>query len=668
MTRIPNSDNTIVIALAGNPNTGKTTIFNALTGSHQKIGNWPGVTVEKKEGSFHHKGWTVKVIDLPGTYSLSSNTIDERIARDFIIKGRADLIVVILDASNLERNLYLVVQLLELGHKVLVVLNMMDTATDKGLVIDAKKMGEILGCIIVPTVASENKGIDELRDGITSALDKIPVRLKIDYGDILNNLINKLTDLAENEDLPYPRHFTSLKYLEGDPDILSIVNESKLKSAFESTLTSIQKTIDDIPTAIAEARYGYIHGLFKECTMLSHSIDKRIDITSILDRIFTNRYLGIPIFFFAIWLTFQIIFIVGNPIGGLISSGLIHLSLYINTTLEGLRISPSIISLITDGIISGIGAVLVFVPNIFILFAIFSVLEDSGYLPRGAFVMDKLMHILGLHGKSFIPLLLGFGCNVPAIMSTRILESRKDRILTILINPLMSCSARLPIYLLFAGVFFAGYEGWVVFSLYLIGVILAIIVARVFKSIYFRGEIAPLIMELPPYRLPRMKTVFLSSWFKTRLFLRKAGTVIFAGVVVIWLLASLPPGTEYASSGTILAKIGETIAPVFTTAGFGFWQASVSLLAGIVAKETVVGTLGTLYKGKEGIQVALKANFTPISAYAFMVMSLIYIPCIATIAVIRKEIGLKWASISFGYSLVLGLLVSTLIYQIGRLF
>ncbi|MGQ9706825.1 MAG: ferrous iron transport protein B [bacterium] len=662
------SDKRVLIALAGNPNTGKTTIFNALTGSHQRTGNWPGVTVERKEGRFHHKGITIDVVDLPGTYSLSSYTIDERIARDFIMKGEADLIVVILDASNLERNLYLVVQLLELEKKVVCVLNMIDTATDKGIVIDYVKLSDILGCPFIPTVAVENRGIDELKDSIIDTIDKSPPRLRIDYGDILNNLIDKIIVLVDDGDLPYPPKFTSLKYIEGDPDIVSIVNNSKARSVLENIIKSVPKTVDDIQTSVAEARYGYIHGLYKECVKISHSIEKRIDITSILDKIFTNRYLGIPTFFFAIWLTFQIIFIIGNPISNLIGLGLSHLSNLLDTIMVRANIPSEITSLIIDGIIPGIGAILVFVPNIFLLFAIFSALEDSGYLPRGAFVMDKLMHALGLHGKSFIPLLLGFGCNVPAIMSTRIIESRKDRILTILINPLMSCSARLPIYLLFAGVFFAEYEGWVVFSLYLIGVALAIIVARLFKSIYFRKEIAPLIMELPPYRLPRLKTVFISSGFRTRLFLRKAGTIIFAGIIIVWLLASLPTGTEYASENTILAKIGKIISPIFSSAGFGFWQAGVSLLSGIVAKEAVVGTLGTMFGKTEGIHNAIKAYFTPLSAYAFMVMSLIYTPCLATIAVIRKEIGIRWALIAIGYSLILGWTASTLIYQIGRLF
>lgn len=658
----------ITVAVAGSPNTGKSTIFNALTGAHVRTGNWPGVTVERKEGILRHKGYKIHLIDLPGTYSLSSYSLDERIAREYLVREKPDLVLVIVDASNLERGLNLVIQLLELEQRVVIDLNMIDIARDRGLEIDEETLGNVLRVGVASTIANKGQGIENLKDAIVKGFTTKQKPTVINYGKKLSSITNKLTEFAKEIDTPYPPLFIATKYLEGDADIVDMIERSPLCNKFRKAVENTGMKLDELSDLIAESRYGFIYGLFKECTHLRHGVKRRIDITRMLDRVFTNRYLGIPIFLFIMWLVFQLVFTFGNPIGGLLDTAITSLSDGLKIVFNRLNTPHLINSLITEGIIPGIGSVLVFVPNIFILYFIFGVMEESGYMPRAAFVMDRIMHALGLHGKSFIPMILGFGCNVPAILATRTLESRKDRIVTILINPLMSCSARLPIYLLFTGIFFAGREGWVIFSLYLIGIVLAIIMARVFKAVFFKEEVAPLIIELPPYQLPSIRNISVSAWFRTRLFLRKAGTVIFAGVVIIWFLANMPLGAEYASSETLIAHIGRFLAPVLAPAGFGFWQAATALLFGLVAKEVVVGTLGTLYGGEENLSVALSTHFTPLSAFAFMVMSLIYLPCIATIAAIRQEAGNRWALLTITYTILLGWLTAVGIYQFGRLF
>jgi len=379
--------------------------------------------------------------------------------------------------------------------------------------------------------------------------------------------------------------------------------------------------------------------------------------------------LGIPLFLFFMYLLFQMVFTLGSPIADLIDGFFGKLAESAKLFFENQNLPGWLGSLVSDGIISGVGSVLVFLPNIMLLFLGISILEDSGYLARAAFVMDRFMHALGLHGKSFIPMLLGFGCNIPGIMATRTLESRKDRILTILVNPLMSCSARLPVYTLFASAFFPKHQGLVVFSLYLLGIVLAIFVAKVFKHIFFKGEVSPLVMELPPYRVPTIRNVLLSMWTRSSLFVKKAGTIIFLAVVLVWLLSSLPLGVEYAGGSSLIGKLGKILAPLFKPAGFGFWQAAVALLFGILAKEVVVGTLGTLYgASEESLKEVLLEQFSPLSAYAFLIMTLIYIPCIASIATIKRETNWKWTALAVSYSLILGWVLSVLFYQIGRLF
>jgi len=659
------------VAIAGNPNTGKTTIFNALTGTRQRTGNWPGVTVEKKEGKFEHKGETVNIIDLPGTYSLTSYTIDERVARDFLVKEKPDVIVVVVDASNLERNFYLVTLLLELGQNVVVDLNMMDVVREKGIEIDTEKLERILKIPFVETVGHKNIGIDELKERILKRIaekKKDDVIFKINYGESIEKELKNLESEVSSLDIPYPTRFFTLRLLENDPEFLKIIEEGKNSLKTKEIFENIKRKLCEPEDYLIEKRYGFIHGLIKECISLKRKMEKRIELTDKLDRLFTNRFLGLPLFFFFMWFSFQMVFKWGGALGEVIDNffGILGGKSEIFLTAIG---SPSwLISLLKDGIISGVGSVLVFFPNIFILFFIFAILENSGYMARAAFVMDKIMHKLGLHGKSSIPMILGFGCNVPAIMATRTLESRKDRILTILINPFMSCSARLPVYILFAGVFFSNHQGTVVFSLYLLGVIVAVLSARLFKSLFFKEEEVPLIMELPPYHMPTVKNVLLSAWSKSLLFLKKAGTVIFAVVVLVWLLGYFPLGVKFAGESSLIGRIGKIVAPVFRPAGFGFWQAAVALLFGILAKEVVVGTFGTLYGGEEKLSHVLPNLFTPVSAYSFMLITLLYIPCIATIAVIKQEAGTKWAVITTVWSLFIGWTIAVVFYQLAILF
>ncbi len=667
----------IKIALAGNPNSGKTTVFNNLTGARQHVGNWPGVTVEKKEGSFFYEGREFDIIDLPGIYSLTSHSLDEKVARDFLLEEKPDVVVVIIDASNLERNLYLAVQLLELEVNLVLSLNMIDLVKKKGMKIDMEELSRVMNIPVIETIANKGKGMDELKAAIKSSYNQEKaVTFKIDYNNDIEKEVENLSRVLKEKKIleNYSRRWLVLKLLEQDENILEKVknleDKDEVTNKITETITKLEEHFGyDLETAIVERRYAFLRGLVKECCTHVVGIKERKEITDKIDQIVTNKFLGIPIFLGLMWASFQLVFTLGSPLADLIDAFFGWVGEIISLGLTALSAPGWISSLLVDGIIGGVGSVLVFLPNILLLFLIISVLEGSGYMARAAFIMDRVMHAMGLHGKSFIPMMLGFGCNIPGIMAARTLESEKDRILTILVNPLMSCAARLPIYTLFAGVFFARHQGLVVFSLYFMGIVLAIVVARIFKSIFFKQEIAPLIMELPPYRLPQVKSVLIHMWEKGSLFLKKAGTIIFAGVIIIWVLASLPPGVEYAAKESLIGKLGSLIAPLFSLAGFGTWQAAVSLLFGIVAKEIVVGTLGTLY-GVEGIGLksVILQQFTPLSAYAFMAMSLIYVPCIAAIATIKKETNWKWTALAVGYSLILGWIVAVLIYQIGSLF
>jgi len=666
-----------VVALAGNPNSGKTSIFNDLTGSRQHVGNWPGVTVEKKEGKAVYQGQILKIIDLPGTYSLGAYSEDELIARNFILFDHPDAIINVVDATNLERNLYLTLQLLEMGVKVVVALNMMDEAKKQGLDIKVDKLSSLLGVPIVPTVATRQEGIKEvLAEAAKMVLKTPPSPLALNYGREIEGEINKLEALIGQDPFltqRYPARWLAVKLLEGDERLQQELMENK-KGSILAQLEKSRKALatvlgEEVEAVIAERRYGFINGIVKESVKRQKSLEERLTLSDRIDKIVTNRYLGVPVFLLLMWIVFQFTFKLGDPLVGVIEGAFESLNGVASNRLEAIGAPRLLISFLTDGIIGGLGSVLVFIPPIFLLFLAISILEDSGYMARAAYIMDRFMHALGLHGKSFLPLLIGFGCNVPGIMATRTLENRRDRLITILINPLMSCTARLPVYVLFAGAFFPAYQGWVIFSLYLLGVALAILMGKLFKSVLFKGEVAPFVMELPPYRVPTLRGLFIHMWERGSCFVRKAGTIIFGVVVLVWALSNLPPGVEYASPESFIGRIGSFLAPALAPAGFGTREAAAALIFGILAKEVVVGTLGVLYGvGEEGLSEVITQHFTPLSAYAFMVMTLIYVPCVATIAAIRRETNSwGWTAFAVGYSLVLGWVMAVLVFQMGRL-
>lgn len=656
------------IILTGNPNTGKTTIFNALTGLHQKTGNWPGVTVEIKEGYFIYEDTKFRVIDLPGTYSLTSFTEDEKIARDILVKEKADAVVVVADASNLERNLYLVTLLLELEQKVVLDLNMYDIARSKGIAIDINHLEKLLGTRCVITVGNKKTGIEILKKTIYEvAEEEKKAQAKINYGE-LEQVISLVEQTIGDISTHYPSRFIAIRILEKDPDIYALIKESPFYHKVEEITDSIYNQFPDIETRLIEKRYAFIHGITEECTRRIDIIENRIELTDKLDRFFTHPFYGTISFLFIIWLTFNIVFNWGTPFTNLLENLFSFTAKNLKTFLSSINAPQWITSLLTDGIIGGVGSVLVFIPNIFLLFFIFAALEDSGYIARAAFVTDRLMHRIGLHGKSAIPMILGFGCNVPAIMATRTLETKKDRVITIIAIPFMSCSARLPVYLLFTGIFFQHNRGSILFSLYLIGIFLGMLTAKLFKSVFFKEESSPIIMELPLYHTPDIRNMIISAWERSYLFIRKAGTIIFAGVIIIWFLSYFPLSADYAGENSFIGIIGHRLSGLLKPAGFGYWQAAVALLFGLVAKELVVGTLGTVFGGELGLTSALSRLFTPLSAYAFMLMTLLYIPCIATIAVIKQEAGIRWALLATLWSIFVGWSVAVLFYQGFRVY
>lgn len=649
------ADRSLVIAVAGNPNSGKTSLFNRLTGSNLKVGNWPGVTVERKEGKVTRGDITFTLVDIPGTYGISARSEDERIAMDFLTESRPDAVIVVLDSANFNRNFYLFTLIMEMGLRVIPVLNMSDMAEKRGITLHVDRLSAIFGIPFVKTVASRGKGISDLWE-VLENIDQLerPKHLPV-YPKPVEEAVQKLTDRFPKRVVS---RFQALGVLDGG---IVIHGDDGFRRVVTELQGEIEEGLDgELDELIAEKRYEFVYSIAKECVQRRMSTEQKAALTDRIDRFVTNRYLGGPLFLFAMWLLFFLVFTVGNPFVEWINAGFEGIS----SLIQG---SSLFASFVREGLISGVGAVLVFVPNIFILFFLIAVMEDSGYLSRAAFVADRFMHVLGLHGKSFIPMLLGFGCNIPAVMAVRTLESEKDRVLTALAIPYMSCSARLPVYLLFVGIFFTHYQSTVVFSLYVLGIIIAIIVARVLRRAFFTKAVSPLVMELPSYHVPSIRTAARSAGIRTMFFVKKAGTFIFATVLLIWVLASLPAGTQYASADSIIGKIGSTLVPAFAPAGFDSWQAAVALIFGFLAKEVVVGTFGVLYGGQAALLSALGSHFSALSAMSFMVMTLVYIPCVATIAVIRREIGTKWAALSVGISVTLGYVLAVLVFQVGRL-
>ena len=655
------------VAIIGNPNVGKTTLFNALTGEKQHVGNWPGVTVEKMEGYGKVDGKRVHYIDLPGVYSLSAYSIDEKIARNFILTEGPDVVVDIVDATNLERNLYLTLQLLELKATVVIALNFMDEVEKRKMSIDVKKLQDFLGVRIVPVVAREGRGIEELKKAIVETAQYGVIRkIEVGYGRDVERAILEIESMLADEKIkcrhcPFAklclgsdreRHWVSTRLLEGDDEANRVVEEDIAIRAMELR-RELEKKYGDMAAYFARKRYELIGSIVKQCVKKEEMEETFSDK---IDRVLLDKYLGIPIFFVIMWLAFKLTFDVAAPFMTLIEKSFEVLGGMVASSIP----NDILASLIGEGIIGGVGSVLVFVPNIFLLFFILALLEDSGYMARAAFVMDRVMYRIGLHGKAFIPMLLGFGCNVPAIMATRTMEDERDRLLAILINPLMSCSARLPVYILFAGIFFAGREAGVIMSMYLLGILLAVIMALLLRKILFRGKPSPFIIEMPPYRLPTLKNIVSTTWNRGKMFIKKAGTIILLGVVIIWFLANFPDGDIEES---YLAMIGRVMQPLFSPLGWS-WRAVVALLAGIVGKEIVVGSLGALYGGN--LSVALAADFTHIQAFAYMAFVLIYVPCIATLAAIWQETrSVKWTLFTITYEILLAYGIALAIVLIG---
>ncbi|RCW62369.1 ferrous iron transport protein B [Halanaerobium sp. ST460_2HS_T2] len=668
-------NNEVKIALAGNPNSGKTTMFNELTGSRQHVGNWPGVTVEKKMGRASYQNYSLEVIDLPGTYSLGAYSDDEVVARDFLTTGDYDVVLNIINSSNLDRNLYFTVQLLEMGVDLIAVLNMADEAEKKGIKINKNKLAKMLGTPVVETVASRGRGIDKLLKETVQNRDLSEAALKIDYGSEIEDLIAEVLSMLREFNFTdqINQRWAAVKLIEHDPEAVKLlereVGASKAKKIKSLIAGRELKAEDDFDNIIIDKKYEFINQVIAESVSRPAFDQEPENISDKIDKVITNKYLGIPIFMVVMWSIFKFTFTLGDPLIGYIETFFEAAGGWIGSLLAGAGVSPLISSFITDGIIGGVGSVLVFIPNIFLLFLAIGILEDSGYMSRAAYVMDKVMSKLGLHGKSFIPMIVGFGCNVPGVMATRTLDSKRDRIISILINPLMSCSARLPVYVVFAGALFPNHAGTVVFSLYALGIVMAVIMAGVFNKILFKGERSHFVMELPPYRIPTLKGVFIHMWEKVGAFIKKAGTIIFSVVVLIWVLANLPLGVEYASAESLIGQFGQLIAPLFKPLGFGSWQAASSLVFGILAKEVVVGTLGVVYAaGEGGLRAALTTNFSPLAAYSFLTMVLLYTPCIATLGAIKSETqSWKWTLVTASYLFVLAWIVAFVVYQGGML-
>jgi ferrous iron transport protein B len=719
----------LTIALAGNPNSGKSTIFNNLTGTRQKIGNWPGVTVEKKEGHLATNGFRLRIVDLPGTYSLTAYSIEEIVARNFILDEKPDVVVDIIDASNLERHLYLATQLRELDTKVIFVLNMDDIARQRGVKIDGDKLAELLDVPVVFTVGNKNQGTEQLLRTIISVAEsdvELPRTRRVYYGKDIEKAVSEMREFMKDktgEGLPYNIRWMAVKLLEDDKIVKERIRQSAnpageaILGEAELKRQKLREFFDEEPEIVmTDQRYGFVAGIVQE--VQKTVLKTRVDISRQVDQILTNRLLGLPIFVFFIWAMFQLTFSLGVYPMSWIDAGVGWLGQTTGAVLPGGLFR----NLIVDGVIAGVGSVAIFLPNILILFFCIALFEDTGYMARAAFLMDKAMHLIGLHGKSFIPLLMGFGCNAPAIMATRTLESEKDRILTILINPLMSCSARLPVYVLLAGTFFGAEAGTAIFSIYALGIVLAIVMGRLFRSTVLRGQVAPFVMELPPYRLPMLKGLLIHMWDRSKIFLKKIGGVILIGSVIVWILSSFPRDVQLSRDyenemaalnahytaresalrddrleellrsrdeavsalqaerlkeeveNSYIGRVGRTLEPVFTPLGMD-WRGSVAILTGFVAKEIVVSTMGVLYavgadgaERSEALRLALrKSGMTPLSAYAMMAFVLIYIPCLATVSVIRRETNSwKWTAFSIAYSTALAWLVAFIIYQGGK--
>lgn len=715
---------TINVALVGNPNCGKTSLFNVASGSHEHVGNYSGVTVDAKEGHFDFQGYHFRLVDLPGTYSLSAYSPEELYVRKHIIDETPDVIINVVDAGNLERNLYLTAQLIDMNVRMVVALNMYDALLHSGNTLDHKKLGQLFGVPIVPTVSRTGKGIDNLfhviiglyegadfigqkeeiqdeamreyrewhdkyvpdhkygsHDEETHDFDgKSYIRhIHINHGPELERSIDAVKEvICKNENIryKYSTRFLAIKLLENDKDIeqrviSTLPNGEEVIRVRDKEAERIRLSMnEDSEQAITDAKYGFITGALKETYTEKNQNTEMF--TRIVDSIVTHKIWGFPIFFVFLYLMFECTFVFGEYPKGWIE----WLVEQIASLAETFMPAGPLKDLIVDGIIGGVGGVIVFLPNILLLYIFISFMEDSGYMARAAFIMDKIMHKMGLHGKSFIPLIVGFGCNVPAIMASRIIESRKSRLVTILINPLISCSARLPIYLVMIGAFFPSKASLVLLSIYVTGILLAVLMARIFSRFIVRGDDAPFVMELPPYRMPTAKSVLRHTWEKGAQYLKKMGGIIMIASVIIWFLGYYPNHDAYSTTAeqqenSYIGQIGKAIEPVIEPLGFD-WKMGIGILSGIGAKELVVSTLGVLYTNDddiESVDLADRIPITPLVAYGYMLFVLIYFPCIATVAAIKNESGSwKWAAFTICYTTLLAWIVAFLVHQVGGIF
>ena len=700
----------IRVALVGNPNCGKTSLFNIASGSHEHVGNYSGVTVDAKEGTFEYGGYTFVLVDLPGTYSLSAYSPEELYVRRNLVEEVPDVVVNVIDASNLQRNLYLTTQLIDMNLKVVMALNMYDELQAKGDRLDLQQLGYLLGMPVVPTVSRTGEGIDKLFDTIIQISEKsdphLARHIHINHGNELEHSIDRIKVLIQkNTDIrtKYSTRYLAIKYLENDKEIESVVealpNRDEIIAArFEENKRIKSLLGSGIESSVVDAKYAFVQGALAETYEPNKAKRKRNTLTDKIDAVVTNRWAAFPIFFLLLYLVFNATFVVGEYpmqwiewlVGG------------IGSFVGSVMSDGWLKDLMVDGIIGGVGSVLVFLPNILILYLFISLLEDSGYMARGAFIMDKLMHKIGLHGKSFIPMIMGFGCNVPAIMATRTIESRKSRLITMLIIPMMSCAGRLPVFVLIAGAFFGRHAGGVLLGLYALGILLAMVAARV-MSRFFKDDDLPFVMELPPYRVPTAKSVFRHTWEKGRQYLQKMSGVILICSIVIWFLGYFPNHNAYDSvkdqqEHSFIGYVGKAMEPVLEPLGFD-WRMGVGIVAGVGAKELVVSTLGVMYADDEPVagaggpddvvqskanmipegdeeyiaetrlQRALVKSVTPAAALAYMVFILLYFPCIATFVAIKNESGgWKWAIITAIYTIVLAWVAAFITFRIASLF
>ena len=692
------STKTINIALVGNPNCGKTSLFNIASGAHEHVGNYSGVTVDAKKGFFEYKGYHFNIYDLPGTYSLSAYSPEELYVRRYLKDETPDVLVNVVVASNLERNLYLTTELIDMDYRMVIALNMFDELEQSGGKIDYKYLGNMIGVPIVPTVSRSGKGVNQLFDTVIDVYEgrNESVRhVHVNLGNVIENGITPLKNLLKQDPTctrEFSPRYLAIKTLEGDAEVKKILEGAdsypELMKLRDQEVKEIEATLnEDIESAIANEKYGFISGALAETYTPGDKEEARS--TRIIDSFVTNKLFGFPIFILLMWLMFEATFSLGAYPMEWIESFVAWLSGLVGTYMP----AGPLKDLLIDGVLGGVGGVIVFLPNILILYLFISFMEDSGYMARAAFIMDKIMHKIGLHGKSFIPLVMGFGCNVPAIMATRTIESRSSRLITILIDPFISCSARIPIYILLVGTFFPHYASLVFVGLYVLGIVVAVVTAKLMRRFLFKVDETPFVMELPPYRMPTAKATIRHMWSKAEQYLRKMGGVILVASVIIWFLSYFPrPAESYEreltpheqmeqQSNSYLGKIGQAMTPLVEPLGFN-WKVTTSLLSGTAAKELVVSTLGVLYSENDSDETLTLSqrisqpnpatgtpDFTPLVALTFMVFVLLYFPCIASVVAVIKESGSwKWGAFTVVYNTCVAWIVAFIVYQVGSLF